>query len=931
MQKERTHVLLVEDEEGHIRLMLKAFEAFADRFGMTLARNLADARSSIKEKTPDLLILDYNLPDGKGLELLKEHQQMPLFPVIVLTGFGDEKLAVETLKLGAMDYVVKSAGNLRDIPNIAKRTLREWKALVKQKKTEEALRDSEAKNKAILSAMPDLMFRLSKNGDHLDFYASTSNELYLDPKEFLGKSVTDVLPPDVGEKYLSHIRKTIETGQMQVFDYQLDFPDGPRHFESRMVVSGKNETLTIVRDITKRKKAEDALKAITQTFAAHTGKELFNKVSEHLTKTLDVDYAFVGELLEEGNSVRVIGGAANGSPMESFEYDLADTPCANVMGQSPCAYPSGVQELFPKDHLLVEMGIEGYFGSPLFDSKEKPVGIIVLLHTRPIENQELAENLFKIFSERISAELERMKAEDALNISQQRLELAHEAAGMGMFDWDIINNLAVCNERYFKLFGLEPQAGMLSEGDWLTMVHPDDRERAQKEVQDTLEKRARYDTEYRVVWPDTSVKWVSSKAKVFYDDDGRPYRMIGVMTDIADRKRMQDQLIQSQKMESIGTLAGGIAHDFNNILNAIFGFTYLAKMKVPEGSDAADKLDSLTKAANRATDLVRQILLFSRSGSEGLKPTRVTPVIKEALKLLRASIPATVEMQENIAPTGLIMADPVQIHQILMNLCTNAYHAMQETGGVLGIDLQEVQITADFASTFVDLKPGPHIRLTVSDTGHGMEPSIKDRIFEPYFTTKEKGKGTGLGLSVVHGIVKNYGGEITITSELSRGTTFQVYMPVIQKKEEQVEIADETILNGTGSVLFVDDEKSTVLISTEILESLGYKVTGQTDSQEALKLFREKPDKFDVVITDMTMPKMTGIKMAEEMIGIRPDIPVILCTGFSEGINEEMVKQKGIREFLMKPVAPVNIAKAIHSVLVKSHPGPNNPPEREVT
>ncbi len=918
MQQERTHVLLVEDEEAHIELMLKAFRASPERFGTTVACNLADARVCIEEKTPDLLILDYNLPDGKGLELLKKHAEMPLFPIIILTGFGDEKLAVEVLKLGAMDYVVKSAGNLRDIPKIAKRTLREWSVIVKQKQSELALQKSEEKYSTLVEQGNDII--LTVQDKIIKFANKRLTEIIgLSKEELIGRNGTDIIAEEYRGLVLERASKRLAGEDVpSIYEIEIVTADG-KTIPVEMNVSiidyeDRPAIMIIMRDIAKRKKAEDALKALTQTFVAHTGKELFNRVSGHLTKTLNIDYAFVGELLEEGDRVKVIGGSANGRPMESFEYDLADTPCANVMGQSSCAYPSGVQKLFPKDHLLVEMGIEGYFGSPLFDTHGKPVGIIVLLHTEPIENQEIVENLFKIFSERISAELERMKADKALRESEQRLGDIYETAPLAFVIWDRECRVTNWNRHAEKTFGWSAEE-VIGHNFFEFLLPESAKPRVQDIVDSLLQGNLPSHSINETVTKDGRIIITEWNNAILRDIEGNITGAMSLGTDITERKKLQDQLIQSQKMESIGTLAGGIAHDFNNILNAIFGFTYLAKMKVPEGGDASDKLDSLMKAANRAADLVRQILLFSRRSAEELQPADITPVIREALKLLRASIPTTIEMRENIAATSHVLADPVQIHQILMNLCTNAYHAMQETGGILGVDLQEVNITPDFASEYVDLKPGPHIRLTVSDTGKGIDPSIVNRIFEPYFTTKEKGKGTGLGLSVVHGIVKSYGGEITLTSELLKGTSFQVYIPVIQKEETDAEKTDETLFRGTGRVLFVDDEKSTVLISTEILESLGYRVTGKTDSQEALSLFREKPDEFDVVITDMTMPKITGIKLAGEMIGIRPDIPVILCTGFSEGIDEETVKRKGIREFLMKPVAPVKIARAIHNIL----------------
>ncbi len=401
-------------------------------------------------------------------------------------------------------------------------------------------------------------------------------------------------------------------------------------------------------------------------------------------------------------------------------------------------------------------------------------------------------------------------------------------------------------------------------------------------------------------------------------ENGKLTASVHFAKDITEQKTLKEQLLHAQKMESIGTLAGGIAHDFNNILNAIQGYTYLVRVKMAEGEDVATDLDEVTQASQRAADLIRQILMFSRNDSAEFQPVQLAPIMKEALKLLRATIPATIEIRDNITPTGNVLADSVQIHQILMNLCTNAYHAMQESGGVLEVDLQQLNISPELASMNIGLQPGLHAVLRVSDTGKGIDQSVIDRIFEPYYTTKEKGKGTGLGLSVVHGLVRNYGGTITVSSSPGMATAFTIYIPVVKIEAKQEKKSDGTVLAGSGNILFVDDEVSIVIIGREILGRMGYTVTGSTDSTKALAMFRESPDKFDLLITDWTMPKMTGMKLAEEIINVRPDIPIILISGYNEGINEEIVKQAGIKTFLKKPVTPEKLSETVYSILEKA-------------
>ena len=384
----------------------------------------------------------------------------------------------------------------------------------------------------------------------------------------------------------------------------------------------------------------------------------------------------------------------------------------------------------------------------------------------------------------------------------------------------------------------------------------------------------------------------------------------------------EKQLQQVMKLQAIGTLAGGIAHDFNNILFPIVGYTELTMDDTPEDSQARQNLQEVLKATNRAKELVQQILAFSRQSSQERKPLKIQYLIKEAFKLLRATIPSSIEIDCDIDEfCGPINGDPTQIHQIIMNLCTNAYHAMQESGGKLEVKLKEININYEQSLERVGIKIGKHIELTVKDSGHGMDQQVMDRIFEPYYTTKEQGKGTGLGLSVIHGIVKNYGGDIVVSSQSGKGSTFKVYLPVIDEFEEEIETtAPSTEINGTERILLVDDEKQIIDIEQQILERLGYKVTPKTDSEEALEEFAAQPDRFDLVITDMTMPKMTGDQLAKRMMDIKPQIPVILCTGFNEAITEEKALAMGIDKFVMKPIIKDDLANTIRTVLDNNGP-----------
>ncbi len=384
----------------------------------------------------------------------------------------------------------------------------------------------------------------------------------------------------------------------------------------------------------------------------------------------------------------------------------------------------------------------------------------------------------------------------------------------------------------------------------------------------------------------------------------------------AERRVLLRHLQQSQKMEAIGTLASGIAHDFNNILSAVVGYTELAQLSTSDEIKCREKLNLVLTASGRAKALIQQILAFSRQSEEERKPVQISHIVKEVLQFMRASLPATIEIRKEIgANIEAILADPVQIHQIFMNLCTNAHHAMIESGGVLEVKLASVDIVPENAVLHPDLNPGPHVRISVKDTGHGMNPATLQKIFDPYFTTKEKGVGTGLGLAVVHGIVQKHGGAIIVKSEPGKGSSFDLYFPAIQKEPVLIAALPEELATGNERILLIDDEQILADIGREMMEYLGYTVETRTSSVDALALFSRNPGRFDLVITDLTMPNMTGDKLAAELLRIRPDIPIVICTGYSERMLAERVKAVGVSALVMKPIVLSKLAIVVREAL----------------
>ena len=481
---------------------------------------------------------------------------------------------------------------------------------------------------------------------------------------------------------------------------------------------------------------------------------------------------------------------------------------------------------------------------------------------------------------------------------------------------DLSQKTRFVNPMFTRIFGYSKEELV---GKQIPYIPDWDKEKTESERNDLVMERPVAERESRRLTKDGRSVDVSMTRFVCKDSKGEPTDILTIIRDITEKREIEKQLIQAHKMEAIGTLAGGIAHDFNNLLFIISGYAEMSMGELSEVNRVYGNMVEVRKAANRAKDLVKQILTFSRMEEQEKRPMLIQPVIKEALALLRASIPTTIEIRKVIDEDYKgVSADPTQIHQVIMNLCTNAYHAMRENGGVLEVVLRGITIDIGDRVGHLNLSPGRYVMLKVSDTGKGIGESVIDRIFEPYFTTKTKGEGTGMGLAMVHGIVKNLGGDVRVSSKPEMGATFYVYLPEVDVNSVDTEITFRDILpQGNERILLVDDEEQIVEMLKKMLENLRYRLTVTTSSVEALELFRSEPDVFDLVITDQTMPKITGTELIKEFRGIRPDIPVILCTGYSEMVTEEKLKAMGIKEYIMKPVQRSEIASTVRRLMDK--------------
>ncbi len=522
-------------------------------------------------------------------------------------------------------------------------------------------------------------------------------------------------------------------------------------------------------------------------------------------------------------------------------------------------------------------------------------------------------------NEQLTKEIsERKKAEVTLKESETRFKKMIEKSPLPMVITDANQDISYFNDKFTELFGYVLEDVSTAE-KWWESAYPDEKYRlkVQQSWINAIEKAAKNNTDIEMQEWDITIKDNTKRTCEFNMVPLGDVSLI-IMNDVTYRKKakleraeLEKQLQQAQKMEAVGALAGGIAHDFNNILYPLIGFTEILKEDVPRDSILNESVDEILQAAFRARDLVQQILTFSRQVDQEIKPVKVQSILKETLRLSYSIIPSTITLKEDIADSCRpILADSTQIHQLIMNLVTNAYHAMQYSGGTLSISLKEMKYSNE------NICDGDFACLTIHDTGVGIDKTILDKIFDPYFTTKGVDKGTGLGLSVVHGIVKHYKGEIVVKSTPENGTSFEIYFPIYNKKSIDCEnLQNQTLPKGSERILLIDDEEHVLRVEVRMLERMGYQVTPMNNSLNALSKFSSQPDDFDLIITDRTMPGLTGELLSRKILTIKPEIPIIMCTGFSNKTDQDAAEQMGIKAFLMKPIIKSELAAAIREVL----------------
>jgi len=558
----------------------------------------------------------------------------------------------------------------------------------------------------------------------------------------------------------------------------------------------------------------------------------------------------------------------------------AESPVAQVLRQATLAGRPGHAVLISRDGS--EFPVEDS-GAPIRDDKGDIQGVVI------------------VFKDASAARA----AQTALQASEERQRLALEGAELGALDHDLQGNTAIWNERLHTILGhrtgTQLDAGMINR-----QIYPEDREYVRNTLAHAKVNHVPFRCEHRIVRAnDEVVRWISSNGVYVYDKEGVAIRFIGVVRDITENRRLEAQERQAQKLDALGTLAGGIAHDFNNILAMLRGNLAIVRAEVAANAEVMTSVADMENACNRATALVRQILTFGSRQDQDRRILQLETVVKEGMKLLRATLPAEIDIRfhDPLEVLPPVLVDPNQVHQIIANLGINASHAIGRQPGYIEVRMESVHVDSTLAATSPDLREGRYVRLRFSDNGMGMTREVMERIFEPFFTTKAPSAGTGLGLSVVRGILKNHDAAISVYSELNRGTRFHLYFPAANSQAQVAQPAKKAAsLHGRGErILYLDDEESLVILAKRMLERMGYRVTGFKNPDEALAAFAAAPQDFDLVLTDLSMPGMSGMEVSRQILQIRPDIPVLLATGYVRSEDVEQARAIGIREVIWKP------------------------------
>lgn len=786
-----------------------------------------------------------------------------------------------------------------------------------------------AEQNAITNSIPDLVFKLNHEG-RLMWWNDRILELTgLKESELKMKSFSDLISNEDRVEFEIGLQQTLSEGHAE-YSVRLKTRSVPvvHEFKSVRTENAIDKTPEITctgRNVDLQKNIEKVLNSIAGSTSAYFGEDFFEALVKQLAQTLTARYAYVGRIDRDNpGMLRTIASWANGASDDNFSFLMTGTPAEYVFDHGLTVFNEDVSVQFPTDRLLSNLGVQSFAGMPLFDSSGAPIGVLVVMNNQPIEDNLLVRSVLSDFALRAGTELDRLQFEEKLSQAAAVFESSDE----GIMVTDVGNAIVAVNNAFTKITGYTEQEVI---------------GRNPRILRSDREQGSRYKTMWHAI--DTLGKWQGDvwnrrkdgsefpcrlRITTVRDDSGNIINYVGIFSDTSDvlaaEKKQRDlelQLLQAQKMEALGQLTGGIAHDFNNILASILGYTDLAQsLKAPVDTNKLhDYLQQVYRAGERARDLIAQMLTFSRRSTTGeLTAVPLVPVVKEASKMLRPMLSKSISLDviNNVKPEQTVNSDPVQLHQLIVNLCVNARDAIGEKGKI-EIEINKLSVEDKVCSSCHQSFTGDYVSIGVRDSGSGMDPEVVSQIFEPFFTTKDVGKGTGMGLSTVHGIVHNHDGHICVRSHPGEGTEFDIYLPVVLGGTTAGDTSGQDEfgeINGRHRrILVVDDEESIAELIREQLTLYNFDVTYFNDGRSALANFLGNPDRYDLVITDQAMPNILGSEMAKQMLNIRPDLPVILCTGYHDPAQSKELESLQLSAHLTKPVSAAILVQTVDEAL----------------
>ncbi len=801
---------------------------------------------------------------------------------------------------------------------------------------ERSLRASELRLRQVLDESKAVVFWKDLHGRYLFVNREFCRLVGKLPEQVIGRSDVDVMPVEVAARLRANDGQVEQSKQTLTFEEQVVFGGRLRTYLvdkfPLLDASGSPYAVCgIATDITARKRVEEALQGASLAVSGAGGSSIFQALARYLATIIGSDWIFIAVRdSERAHCMRVLALWRDGELAENFDYDLRGTPCETVIGQQFRIYPQGLPQAFPLDADFARLGMESYAGYPLADTRGEPLGLIAAVSRRPIADPGFVESVMKIFAVRAAAELERDRMDGALRASEACYRATVEAALDCIITMDQDGLIRGFNPAAEACFG-HRSAAVIGRSLAETLIPPRFRDAHQAGMERFLAtgEGPFIGRRVEVVAARADGSEFPAELAIAVAEGSAGRLFVGYLRDITAAKRaaeesarLEAQLRQAQKMEAIGHLAGGIAHDFNNILTSINGYLALAEDRQAELGDVrlGRYLEQARLSARRARDLIRQLLTFSRGQRGTPRPLQLQPLVEELAHFLAPMLPKTVAFE--VSPPAIeasVMADPVQLEQVLMNLCINARDAVDGHGRIrIGIEPAPPG-EAVCASCRDSLDPHGHVALVVADDGPGIAPETLERMFEPFFSTKPVGKGSGMGLATVHGIVHEHGGHILIDTAPGCGTRFCVLLPMLppegQLEHRQARGAARLPARLEGRVLLVDDEEMVRAFLRELLEGWGLTVASAADGREAQALFAADPAAFDVVLTDLTMPHLTGLELAREIRRLSPATPVLLFSGYAGGVGGGVLRAAGVLAVLPKPVEPASLYAALAQAL----------------